>query len=1106
MLSACSKTKEYAFLSKDMADNWKKAKANCERASRIMHRSCAKAKDLQDEEEQNDQGQRAKLLRGMKTLKPTLENELTEMKEYLRIYDNDIDDLGDHKTDDQENYSVSAWDACAEARSLMNGLQVGIEAIELEQKQAQQAHLHASQAQNTTMSRQSQMKVKLPKMELLRFRGDRYQWKPFWDLFESTVHKNEYLEPVDKLNYLVSVLDQEPQRIVSSLPLTNENYQVAIDLLLEYYGDAQAVVEDIYTKMMNLKSPTAETRRLREFHVEIEMNLLRLETLGESISGNHWVVMIKSKLPKSVVFNLENRKDNDVRWTVQTLRKALLDEIRKRESVEGLAKNEPRNDNGKSRSSQSQFWTDDMTTTMTASDKNPQRRYNCAFCDGNHYSDKCDRVKTVSDRQDKLRENRCCFRCLKPGHQSKTCRNTKPCYYCKGNHNQSLCSTTYGGSSTSAGKQHRFSNTGNKKGGNGENSYVGIDNEKDSSGQDKDQSPVKDNEHGLLAVGESGILQMARACLAGRGATTTHMSLILLDGGSSRTYLTMKKAKMLNLKLQNCPPLEVNRFFGDDHPVPVKAKQAMLDVVVSGKRRTLSVTVVDKIADPVMKVPIPTKLLVRYSGLKMADTNPERREDREIDLLIGSDYYFDFVTGEKIQIDEGLYLIGSEFGWIVSGRLKTTNLRTTQLFLQTTTNYDDDLLSFQDCDDEPLRASDLTKFWDLDVIGINDCPYVKDDDVVWNDFKNSVKFEDGRYQVKWPLKNHSSTLPTNFGLAIGRFRHLLRRLEHKPELYQKYRDIIRDQEAKTIIERVDDTTAVPKGLIHYISHHPVETPQKSTTKVRIVYDASARQGSFPSLNDVLHRGAVILEDLVGLLLRFRLRKVAVISDIEKAFLQVGLQPTDRDLARFLWLKDDTKPYSEDNLQVMRFCRVAFGMKSSPFLLGATIRHHLECQTSPVSDIIRTNCYVDNVITSIDETEDANALYMEGKAIFNSAGMNLREWLSNSNEVMKSIPDVDRSKSKTVKVLGIEWDSQSDVMRFHLDQISIPPSFTRRSMMRQVSTTFDPLGLLAPITLPLKLFMQKITTNGMTSFQKSPKQPGKHSLKRHSTGQSSKCLD
>lgn len=81
---------------------------------------------------------------------------------------------------------------------------------------------------------------------------------------------------------------------------------------------------------------------------------------------------------------------------------------------------------------------------------------------------------------------------------------------------------------------------------------------------------------------------------------------------------------------------------------------------------------------------------------------------------------------------------------------------------------------------------------------------------------------------------------------------------------------------------MDDKTE--EGLIkHYIPHYAVITPDRKT-KVRIVYDASAKaKKGCHGLNECLHRGPVILEDLCGLLLRFRTHKLALIPDIEGFF-------------------------------------------------------------------------------------------------------------------------------------------------------------------------------------------------------------------------------
>ena len=133
-------------------------------------------------------------------------------------------------------------------------------------------------------------------------------------------------------------------------------------------------------------------------------------------------------------------------------------------------------------------------------------------------------------------------------------------------------------------------------------------------------------------------------------------------------------------------------------------------------------------------------------------------------------------------------------------------------------------------------------------------------------------------------------------------------------MLQKYDSIIQDQLKKEIIEKVDDETE--KGSIkHYIPQHAVITPDETTTKVRIVDDASAQtKKGCHSLNECLYWGPVTLEDLCGLLLRFRTHEVALVADIEKAFLQIGLQPPERDVTRIIWLKDPTKPISKENRQ------------------------------------------------------------------------------------------------------------------------------------------------------------------------------------------------
>ena len=100
----------------------------------------------------------------------------------------------------------------------------------------------------------------------------------------------------------------------------------------------------------------------------------------------------------------------------------------------------------------------------------------------------------------------------------------------------------------------------------------------------------------------------------------------------------------------------------------------------------------------------------------------------------------------------------------------------------------------------------------------------------------------------------------------------------------------------------------------------------------------------------------------------------VVADIEKAFLQIGLQPEHSDVTRFFWIKDCKNPVSSnENLQEFRFCLVPFGMVFSPFLLGATIRHHLNPYATKNAEILKNYIYVDNMITGTETPEEANIL-------------------------------------------------------------------------------------------------------------------------------------
>ena len=165
--------------------------------------------------------------------------------------------------------------------------------------------------------------------------------------------------------------------------------------------------------------------------------------------------------------------------------------------------------------------------------------------------------------------------------------------------------------------------------------------------------------------------------------------------------------------------------------------------------------------------------------------------------------------------------------------------------------------------------------------------------------------------------------------------------------------------------------------------------------MRVVYDASAKSCG-PSLNNCLYTGPKFDQKILDILLRFHSRKVALTADIEKAFLMISVAEADRDVLRFLWVSDI---HQEDpEVIVLRFTRVVFGVSSSPFLLNATIKHHVEKYASQSPELVRDllrSIYVDDIVFGADDEESAFNLYTRSKNILSSGSFNLRKFVTNS---------------------------------------------------------------------------------------------------------------
>ena len=123
--------------------------------------------------------------------------------------------------------------------------------------------------------------------------------------------------------------------------------------------------------------------------------------------------------------------------------------------------------------------------------------------------------------------------------------------------------------------------------------------------------------------------------------------------------------------------------------------------------------------------------------------------------------------------------------------------------------------------------------------------------------------------------------------------------------------------------------------VYYLPHRPVVRLNSSSTKIRPVFDASAKGPNGLSLNDCMVTGPSLNPDLVEILIRFRHFPFVVTADIVKAFLQINVSDHDKNVHRFLLP-------GKNGVKHMRFNRVIFGNTSSPFILNATIYRQNYC--------------------------------------------------------------------------------------------------------------------------------------------------------------------
>ena len=235
-------------------------------------------------------------------------------------------------------------------------------------------------------------------------------------------------------------------------------------------------------------------------------------------------------------------------------------------------------------------------------------------------------------------------------------------------------------------------------------------------------------------------------------------------------------------------------------------------------------------------------------------------------------------------------------------------------------------------------------------------------------------------------------------------------------------------------------------------------------------------------------GPNILQELFAILLHFRLNTVAVVGDINQAFLQLQLDTKDRDVTKFFWYRvtrDVEGNYNTtDEVICYRFTWLPFGLTCSPFLLLASVRElatiHKDSFPTAAALVDRST-FMDDFVAGAEDDIGVITIYYQLTALMHKFSFPMGKWASNS-ELLRNIWKVGGVEFKSVtQVLGVNWDTTRDTLfTDHRDVIDKAHEgfSTKRQLLQASSRFYDPMGLMSPVLITGKLIFQDSWCRGM----------------------------
>ena len=903
---------------------------------------------------------------------------------------------------------------------------------------AQRIFEHQQQALNlmastigTTISKGFEM----PRREYMTFDGNPLTYPSFMENFKTNVEDIEP-SPNARRNFLIQLCSGKAKEAISGTVMlpAEEGYIKAKSILHEMFGQTHIVAASHIDKITG-GGPIKENENERLMQLardmeNCEMNLNKLDYQADinSRSNMSAVVMrlpryLRSEWAKEAQNSRDRSKEPDfAQLTRFVVKKAKLANTEYGRLISARSNNEREFGKGpRVGRNVSTYLSHGSNTEIKGHSGdhsrhgNPTGRPKCLFCDRDgHTIEKCFKFqgKPYEERKSIVNTRRLCNLCLGKGHFASNCKRSRGCFI------------------PGCGKRHHPMLHPAETAKDGKKDMPGNQNEERKL--DSSTAPTGNVQTGHC--GATGTIKN-RVCLRvipvkvfGKDRSCEKITYAIRDEGSNTTLVKGSLVEELNL---NGQPIDftlttmnnVSQESGRSHFLYVQGlgQKDCLEIPNALSVKSLSIA----------RSCIPNKKDIamwrHFDGISIPEL-----DNTEVTILIGTDVpEAHWKLEERRGRKKEPYAIRTPLGWSVAGPMESASANeVSSFFIQS----EDDILTEK-----------VNKMFQMDF---SETTYCQDSEMSLEDkralaiMEQSLIVVDNHYQLDLPLRERPN-FPNNKSLAERRLNSLKTRLKKDPHLYDKYKKGIDDYVNKGYackINQVPPVEARPENSdVWYLPHHPVVHPQKPE-KPRIVFDCAA---SFEgvSLNKQLLQGPDMTNKLVGVLLRFREDPIAFLADIEAMFCQVRVSLEHRNLLRFLWFEDGDYDKPTEEYQMLIHL---FGATSSPSCAGFCLRkvaEEFKEEFSPETiETIRKNFYVDDCLKSVSNTQTAVQLIQELCEMLSRRSFRLTKFVSNSKEVLTSIPETERAQSvvsldleelPVERALGMEWNVQKDTFGFRV---------------------------------------------------------------------------